>query len=70
MISEKILFTLLAKSIGFGLVIMKLVSPAYNTSLVLFAVTVGKSFIYSKKSKGPRIEPCGTPCLQVSSLNS
>ena len=40
---------------------MRLVSSAYNTNLAFLAVTtVGKSFMYNKKNKWPRIEPCGT----------
>jgi hypothetical protein len=23
----------------------------------------GKSFIYNKNNNGPRVEPCGTPCV-------
>jgi hypothetical protein len=37
------------------ILIMKLAQSAYSTNFVFFAVTVGKSFIYNKKSKGPRI---------------
>ena len=62
----KTLFNLSANSIGLGLVIMKLISSAYNTYLAFSAVTVGKSFTYNKKNKGPRIETCGTPCLTSS----
>jgi len=47
-------------------VIMRLVSSAYSTNLAFLAIAVGKSFMYNKKSKGPRIEPCGTPCLTSS----
>jgi len=25
------------------------------------STTLGKSFLYNKKSRGPKIEPCGTP---------
>jgi len=64
--SAKILFNLLANSVGLGLVVMKLISSAYSTYLAFLAVTEGKSFTYNKKSKGPRIEPCGTPCLRIS----
>ena len=39
---------------------MKLVSSAYNTNLTFSAATVGKSFMYNKKNRGPRIEPCDT----------
>jgi hypothetical protein len=31
---------------------------------VLFII-LGKSFIYKRKSRGPKIEPCGTPCLTL-----
>jgi hypothetical protein len=64
--SAKILLSLLANSVGLGLLIMKMVSSAYNTNLVLLAFTKGKSFMYNRKSKGPRIEPCGTPYLTSS----
>ena len=45
-------FNLLANSIGLGLVIMRLVSSAYNTNLAFLGVTLGKLFMYSKKIKG------------------
>jgi hypothetical protein len=67
--SAKTLFNLLTNSIGLGLVIMKLVSSAYNTNLAFLAVTVGKLFIYNKNNKGPRIEPCGMPCLTSSQFD-
>jgi len=28
-------------------------------------LTFGKSFIYNKNNKGPRIEPCGTPVVTL-----
>jgi hypothetical protein len=28
----------------------------------------GRSFIYIMKSKGPKIDPCGTPCFTVPHL--
>jgi hypothetical protein len=45
-----------------------LVSSANNTrTILLFLFTIlGKSLIYSKKSKGPSIEACGTPHLILS----
>jgi hypothetical protein len=27
------------------------------------STTSGKSLMYIKKSKGPKIDPCGTPCV-------
>jgi hypothetical protein len=62
----KTLFKLSINSTGLGLVIAKLVSSAYSTNLAFSAVTLGKSFMYNKKNKGPRIEPCGTPYLTSS----
>jgi hypothetical protein len=64
--SAKIVLTLLPNFIGLRLVIIKLVSSAYSTYLAFLAVTVGSSFIYNKKSRGLRNEPCGTPCLTSS----
>ena len=61
--SARMSFNLVANSIGLELVTMRLVSSAYNTNLAFLAVTSGRSFIYNNKSKGPRIEPCGMPCL-------
>jgi hypothetical protein len=54
--SAKILFNLLANSIGLGLVIIKLVSSAYSTNLAFLAVTIGKYFIYViKKAEGQEL---------------
>ena len=41
------IFNLLTNSIGLRLVIMKLVSSAYNTNLAFLAVILGKSFMYN-----------------------
>jgi hypothetical protein len=49
LISAKVLFKLLANSIGLGLVIIKLVSSANSTSLAFLAVTEGRSFMYNNK---------------------
>jgi len=40
-----------------------LVSSAKIIGVEVFFIIMGKSFIYKRKSRGPRIEPCGTPCL-------
>jgi len=42
----------------------KILVPSGNIigAEVLF-ITLGKSFIYKRKSRGPKIEPCGTPGL-------
>ena len=45
----KTIFNLLANSIGLGLVIIRLVSSAYNTNLAFLTVTVSKSFMYNEE---------------------
>jgi hypothetical protein len=44
-------------------VIKMLVSSVKRTILLYLGIIVGKSFIYSRKSRGPRTEPWGTPFL-------
>jgi len=36
---------------------------------VLFII-LGKSFIYKRKSRGSKIEPCGTPCLTLAQFET
>jgi len=45
-----------------------LVSSAYITGLAPWFKPPGKSFKYIIKSRGPRIEPWGTPLVMVSQL--
>jgi len=55
---------LLASSLNFigsGIQIVRLVSSANRTILLFLFIECGKSFIYRRKSKGPRIDPWGTP---------
>ena len=55
---------LLASSLNFigsGFEIIRLVSSANKTILLFLFIECGKSFIYKRKSKGPSIEPWGTP---------
>jgi len=40
---------------------VKLVSSANKTILLFLFVKEGKSFMYRRKSKGPSIDPWGTP---------
>jgi hypothetical protein len=40
---------------------IKLVSSANKTILLLLFVKRGKSFMYRRKSKGPSTDPWGTP---------
>jgi hypothetical protein len=36
---------------------------------VLFII-LGKSFIHKRKSRGPKIEPCGNPCLTLAQFET
>ena len=38
-----------------------LVSSANSTTLFWLGITLGKSFMYNRKSRGPKIDPWGTP---------
>jgi len=40
-----------------------LVLSANKISVDLLFTSQGKSFMYKRNSSGPRMEPCGTPCL-------
>ena len=44
---------------------IKLVSSANKTILSLLFVKEGKSFMYRRKSKGPSIDPWGTPWVTL-----
>ena len=48
-----------AAEIGFSTIIKILVSSA--KSLMFDPIFFTISFIYNRKSKGPKIDPCGTP---------
>ena len=57
------LFMVLVNSMVSDFLITILVSPAKRIELAEIAIVFGKSFIYSIKNKGPRMEPWGTPYL-------
>jgi len=57
----RILLASFLKFIGSGSEMMKLVSSANKTILLLLSVWEGRSFMYRRKSKGPSIDPWGTP---------
>jgi len=40
-----------------------LVLPAKIIGAEVLFIILGKSFIYKRKSRGPKIEPCGTHVL-------
>jgi hypothetical protein len=42
-----------------------LVSSANKIGTDFPFTNLGKSFIYIRKSKDPRTDPCGTPCLTL-----
>jgi hypothetical protein len=44
---------------------MTLVSSAYIMGSVKVFIVGGRSFMYIMKSKGPTIDPWGTPCFTV-----
>jgi len=48
---------------GLGFVIIMLVSPANRTGLDRETIIFRRSFIWSKKNKGPSTELLGTPCF-------
>jgi len=55
----------LLKSIKLEGVNKILVSSAKIIGAEVLFIILGKSFMYKRKSRGPKIEPCGTPCLTV-----
>ena len=63
-----ILFTFmeLVNSIRSGFVMIMLVSSAKSTGFAEVAMVFGRSFMYSIKNSGARIEPRGTPYLMGS----
>jgi len=62
-ISCRALFASFLKFTGSGFEIIKLVSSATKTKLLLVFTREGRSFIYKRKSRGPSIDPWGTPCV-------
>jgi len=53
------------KSIKFSLEILTLVSSANNIGSAKEFICNGRSFIYTKNRRGPRMEPWGTPCFNI-----
>jgi hypothetical protein len=45
------------------LVIIKLVSSAYRTGLDISDIAFDKSLAYNRKSRGPSMDPRGTPSV-------
>jgi hypothetical protein len=42
-----------------------LVSSANEIDVDLSLINFGRFFIKRRKSKGPKMKPCGTPCLTL-----
>jgi len=53
----------LSKSIKLEWVNKILVSSAKIIGAKVLFIILGKSFTYKRKIRGPKIEPCGIPCL-------
>ena len=53
----------LLKSIGFEWANKIVVSSAKIIGAEVLFIILRKLFIYKRKSRGPKIEPCGTPCF-------
>jgi hypothetical protein len=47
-----------------------LVSSAKIIGAEVLFINLGKSFIYKRKSIGPKIEPCGIPCLTLAQFET
>jgi hypothetical protein len=58
-------FEIVLKSSKFLLEIKTLVSSANIMGCDKLFIVGGRSFMYIIKSKGPRIDPWGTPCFTV-----
>jgi hypothetical protein len=61
LIRDRTLFDNMQKSSRFLLEIMMLVSSANIMGTAKVFIVGGRSFVQIMKSKGPKIDPCGTP---------
>ena len=60
----------LLKSVGLEWANKILASSAKIIGSEVLFIIVGKSFIYKRKSRGPKIEPCGTPFLTLAQFET
>jgi hypothetical protein len=51
----------LSKSIGSEWATRILVSSAKITGAEVLFIILGKTYKYNRKSRGPKMDPCGTP---------
>jgi hypothetical protein len=56
---------LLLKSSDLEFLNIILVSSANRIGLDFLLMGFDRSFMFRKKSKGPKIDPCGTPCFII-----
>ena len=58
------------KSVGLEWANKVLVSSAKIIGAEVLFISLVKSFIYERKSRGPIIKPCGTPCLTLAQFET
>ena len=66
--SYETMWMFLLKSIRFEWANKILVSSAKIIGAEVLFIILGKSFIHRRKSRGPKTEQCGTPCLTLAQL--
>jgi hypothetical protein len=59
---KRLEFSLVSKIPGFLSTTIRLVSSMKRIDIAVSAVAWGRSLIYNKNNRGPKTEPCGTPC--------
>ena len=67
---KKNLWMFILKSIGLECVNNILVSSTHNIGIDSLFIILGKSCTRNKNGSGPKMEPCGTPCLISDHLES
>jgi len=60
----------LLRSVGFEWVNRILVSSAKTIGAEVLFMILGRSFMYTRKSSGPKIEPCGTLQLTLAQFET
>ena len=64
------LWILLLKYIKLVYATKMLVSYANSIGIDLSFIILGRSFMYVRKSRGPKTEPCGTTCHTLAQLET
>ena len=60
----------LLKSIGLECAYKILVSSAKFIGAEVLFIILGRSFVYKRNSRGPKTEPCGTPCCTLAQFET